>query len=130
MSPDLQALGPNSNVNVIVQYYNPPNGNELNAGGLIGATNGKSLGLVKAYSWRLRSHVGAMPPTKKPRARKSNPGGEQRGQHDGAGDLPFPTPLHRAEDAGPVRRGDGHPSGLVWACPMQAALGRLCTDPV
>ncbi len=34
MSPDLQALGPNSNVNVIVQYYNPPNGNELNAGGL------------------------------------------------------------------------------------------------
>src|SRR5437868_14523572 len=37
MSPDLQALGPNSNVNVIVQYYNPPNGNELNAGGLIGA---------------------------------------------------------------------------------------------
>ena len=71
MSPDLQALGPNSNVNVIVQYYNPPNGNELNAGGLVDATNGKSLGLVKAYSWRLRSHVGAMPPTKKPRPGKA-----------------------------------------------------------
>jgi serine protease AprX len=53
MSPDLQALGPNSNVNVIVQYYNPPNNNELNAGGLVGATNGKSLGLVQAYSWTM-----------------------------------------------------------------------------
>ena len=99
MSPDLQALDPNSNVNVIVQYYNPPNGNELNAGGLIGATNGKSLGLVKAYSWRLRSHVGAMPPTKKPRARKSNPGCVQRVQHDGTGGLPFPTRLRRSECA-------------------------------
>src|SRR5437667_11995177 len=99
MSPDLQALGPNSNVNVIVQYYNPPNGNELNAGGLIGATNGKSLGLVKAYSWRLRPHVGAMPPTKKPRARKSNPGCAEPVQHYSAGRLPFPTRLPRPERA-------------------------------
>ncbi len=110
MSPDLQALGPNSNVNVIVQYYNPPNGNELNAGGLIGATNGKSLGLVKAYSWRLRSHVGVMPPTKKPRARKSNPGCVQRVQHDGAGGLPFPTRLRRSECARTFQRGAGPPS--------------------
>src|SRR5438067_12466805 len=89
MPPYLQPLGPNSNVNVIVQYYNPPNGNELNAGGLIGATNGKSLGLVKAYSWRLRFHVSAMPPTKKTRGRKSNPGCVQGVQRDGAGGLAF-----------------------------------------
>src|SRR5438445_10543630 len=66
--------------------------------------------LVKAYSWRLRSHVGAMPPTKKPRARKSNPGCAQRVQHDGAGGLPFPTRLHRSECARTFQRGAGPPS--------------------
>jgi serine protease AprX len=53
ISPDLQAVGPNSNVNVIMQYYNPPNSNELNAANRVGAANGKSLGLVKAYLWTL-----------------------------------------------------------------------------
>jgi serine protease AprX len=53
ISPDLQAVGSNSNVNVIVQYFNPPNSNELKAANLVGAANGKGLGLVKAYRWTL-----------------------------------------------------------------------------
>jgi serine protease AprX len=50
LSPDLQAVGPNTNVNVIVQYYNPPTNNELDFANSVAAANGKKLGLVKAYA--------------------------------------------------------------------------------
>jgi serine protease AprX len=53
ISPDLQAIGPNNNVNVIVQYYNAPNANELGVANSVGAANGKGLGLVKAYAWTM-----------------------------------------------------------------------------
>ena len=53
ISPDLQALGPNANANVIVQYNNAPNSNELGVAKAVGAANGKGLGLVKAYAWRM-----------------------------------------------------------------------------
>jgi serine protease AprX len=51
ISPDLQALGPNVNANVIVQYYNPPNSNDLKFAKSVGAANGKSLGLANSYRW-------------------------------------------------------------------------------
>jgi serine protease AprX len=53
ISPDLQALGPNANVNVIVQYNNAPSSNSLNVAKAVGAANGKGLGLVKAYTWTM-----------------------------------------------------------------------------
>jgi len=51
ISPDLQALNPNTNVNVIVQYSTPPSGRELNAANAATAANGKALGLANAYVW-------------------------------------------------------------------------------
>ena len=51
ISPDLQALNPNTNVSVIVQYSTPPSGRELNAANAATAANGKALGLANAYVW-------------------------------------------------------------------------------
>jgi serine protease AprX len=53
ISPDLQAVGANSNVNVIVQYYNTPNATELGVANSVAAATGKGLGLVKAYAWTM-----------------------------------------------------------------------------
>lgn len=57
LSPDLQALGPNTNANVIVQYKNAPTSDELNTAKGMGAANGKGLGLVKAYTWTMSSRA-------------------------------------------------------------------------
>jgi serine protease AprX len=54
ISPDLQAANPNSNVDVIVQYYNSPNSRELSVANSLGANNGKHLGLVGAYKWTMQ----------------------------------------------------------------------------
>ena len=53
ISPDLQALSPNADVNVIVQYNTSPSNRELNSANAAGAANGKALGLANAYSWTM-----------------------------------------------------------------------------
>jgi serine protease AprX len=53
ISPDLQKLSPNANVNVIVQYNTSPSNRELNSANAAGAANGKALGLANAYLWTM-----------------------------------------------------------------------------
>src|SRR5579859_1501939 len=53
IAPDLQALSPNGNVNVIVQYNTSPSNRELNSANAAGATNVKALGLANAYLWTM-----------------------------------------------------------------------------
>src|SRR5713226_6821081 len=53
LSRDLQSLPSSATVTVLVQYYNPPTSTDLNAAKGLGASNGKDLGLVKAYRWTL-----------------------------------------------------------------------------
>src|SRR6266446_5705362 len=53
LSRDLQALPSGTAVNVLVQYYNPPTSTDVNAAKGLGASNGKSLGLVKVYRWTM-----------------------------------------------------------------------------
>src|SRR6266852_3484630 len=53
LSRDLQALPSGTAVNVLVQYYNPPTSTDVNAAKGLGASNGKGLGLVKAYRWTM-----------------------------------------------------------------------------
>src|SRR5205807_2828349 len=53
LSGDLQALPSTATVKVVAQYYNPPTSADLNAAKNLGASNGKGLGLVKAYRFTI-----------------------------------------------------------------------------
>ena len=53
ISPDIQALSPDTDVDVIVQYDHPPRPDELNAAAAAGAAHGKALGLVNAQVWTM-----------------------------------------------------------------------------
>lgn len=58
LSRDLQSIPSGAAVSVLVQYYNPPTSTDLTVAKGLGASNGKSLALVKGYRWTMsRGHL-------------------------------------------------------------------------
>jgi serine protease AprX len=53
VSPDLSSLPANASVSVIVQYYKSPGASDSNAAKSVGATRGKSLGIINGETWTL-----------------------------------------------------------------------------